>query len=130
VILLDTHVILWLGFIAGDMSKHASLAVQHAEEAGTQFAASVASVYEIAYGLQRGRIAHTMPQDAFLSRVREKVRILPITDEIAITAGQIPAPFHGNPMDRIITATAIVENCTLITADERIRRAGICKTIW
>jgi PIN domain nuclease of toxin-antitoxin system len=33
-------------------------------------------------------------------------------------------------MDRIITATAIVEGCTLITKDEKIREAKLCKIIW
>jgi PIN domain nuclease of toxin-antitoxin system len=33
-------------------------------------------------------------------------------------------------MDRIIAATAIVENCTLITKDEKIRDAKLCKVIW
>jgi PIN domain nuclease of toxin-antitoxin system len=33
-------------------------------------------------------------------------------------------------MDRIITATAIVEGCTLITKDEKIRDANLCKVIW
>jgi PIN domain nuclease of toxin-antitoxin system len=33
-------------------------------------------------------------------------------------------------MDRIITATALVADCTLITKDEKIRQANLCKVIW
>jgi PIN domain nuclease of toxin-antitoxin system len=33
-------------------------------------------------------------------------------------------------MDRIIAATAIVEDCVLITHDDKIRGANVCKTIW
>jgi PIN domain nuclease of toxin-antitoxin system len=33
-------------------------------------------------------------------------------------------------MDRIIVATAIALDCTLITHDDQIRRANVCKTLW
>ena len=33
-------------------------------------------------------------------------------------------------MDRMIVATAITMDCVLITADDRIRRANVCKTLW
>jgi PIN domain nuclease of toxin-antitoxin system len=33
-------------------------------------------------------------------------------------------------MDRIITATAIVMDCVLITRDSKIRQANICKVLW
>jgi PIN domain nuclease of toxin-antitoxin system len=42
----------------------------------------------------------------------------------------LPDPFHGDPMDRIIAATAIVEDCVLLTIDEKIRQSGVCKTLW
>jgi PIN domain nuclease of toxin-antitoxin system len=33
-------------------------------------------------------------------------------------------------MDRIIAATAIVMDCTLIAHDDRIRKANVCKVLW
>jgi PIN domain nuclease of toxin-antitoxin system len=33
-------------------------------------------------------------------------------------------------MDRIIAATAVIDGCVLVTRDEKIREAGVCKTIW
>lgn len=33
-------------------------------------------------------------------------------------------------MDRIIAATAIVEDCVLVTHDDRIRKAKVCKVVW
>jgi len=36
----------------------------------------------------------------------------------------------GDPMDRIITATAMVEGVPLVTADRNIRRSRLVKTIW
>ncbi len=53
-----------------------------------------------------------------------------MTAAIAICAGELPEPFHGDSMDRMIAATAIVEKCTLITADIKIRAANACKVLW
>jgi PIN domain nuclease of toxin-antitoxin system len=32
----------------------------------------------------------------------------------------MPEPFHKDPADRILVATAVLENLSLMTADERI----------
>ena len=33
-------------------------------------------------------------------------------------------------MDRLIAATALANNLTLITADSKIRAANACKVLW
>ncbi len=38
--------------------------------------------------------------------------------------------FPSDPADRLITATALVLGCPLVTADERIRAANVVETIW
>ncbi len=43
----------------------------------------------------------------------------PVTGQIGILAGEL-AGLPGDPADRIITATAILRDATLITADQRI----------
>jgi PIN domain nuclease of toxin-antitoxin system len=65
-----------------------------------------------------------------MASIQARLELVPLTAEIVICAAQIPAPFHGDPMDRIIAATAIVEDCVLITHDDKIRGANVCKTIW
>jgi PIN domain nuclease of toxin-antitoxin system len=42
-----------------------------------------------------------------------------LTGESGITAVQL-AGLHGDPADRIITATALSSGATLVTADERL----------
>jgi predicted nucleic acid-binding protein len=49
------------------------------------------------------------------------IRELPPTGEIAILAAELEA-LHGDPADRIITATAIVHGATLVTADANLLR--------
>ncbi|MCE2693326.1 MAG: type II toxin-antitoxin system VapC family toxin [Verrucomicrobiaceae bacterium] len=47
-------------------------------------------------------------------------RILPITTPIAIESSRLPEPFHKDPADRLIVATARIHGLTIITSDLKI----------
>jgi PIN domain nuclease of toxin-antitoxin system len=130
VILLDTHVVIWLALTPEKISPAAIAAIKEAELAGAISAISVMTLYEVVCAIRRGRIQPSVPQLVFLNRIRSRFEVLPVSDKIAQCAAELPAPFHGDPMDRIIAATAIVGNLTLITHDERIRKASVCKVLW
>jgi PIN domain nuclease of toxin-antitoxin system len=130
VILLDTHAIIWLLISPDQLSKRAREAILQTRMAGERIACSPVSFFEIAYLSFRERLElHALRED-FIAEVQARIELVPISAQIAICAGELPVPFHGDPMDRIITATAIVEGCTLITKDEKIRDANLCKVIW
>jgi len=46
--------------------------------------------------------------------------IEPLLPQIAVEASSLPETFHRDPADRLIVATARVENATLMTRDQRI----------
>ena len=56
--------------------------------------------------------------------------VLPITGNVALQAFELPADYPNDPVDRIIGATALVEDIPLITADREIRKSGAVPTIW
>ena len=45
-------------------------------------------------------------------------------------AFELPANFPKDPVDRLIAATALIEDIPLITADREIRKSGAVPTIW
>jgi PIN domain nuclease of toxin-antitoxin system len=51
------------------------------------------------------------------SVLRQGIQEISIDGEIAITAGELPA-IHGDPVDRMLVATALVRGITLVTADD------------
>jgi PIN domain nuclease of toxin-antitoxin system len=59
-----------------------------------------------------------------------KVELLPLTPAVAIKATQLGNDFRGDPADRIIAATSILESAVLITKDSRIREYAAVNTIW
>lgn len=129
-ILLDTHVVIWLALTPEKISPAATAAIREAELAGEILCISAMTLYEVVTTIRRGRIQPSVPNQVFLNRIRSRFKVFLVSDTIALCAAELPAPFHGDPMDRIIAATAIVENCVLITHDDLIRKANVCKTLW
>jgi PIN domain nuclease of toxin-antitoxin system len=130
VILLDTHAIIWMLIGPDQLSRRAREAILQTRMKGERITCSSVSFFEIAYLSFRERLELHASREDFLAEVQARIEVIPVGAQIAICAGELPVPFHGDPMDRIITATAIVECCTLITKDEKIRDAKLCKVIW
>ena len=129
-ILLDTHVIVWLLIAPEKLSKPAREAILHARRNAEKIGFSPVSIYEIANAVRRGRLEVFSGTEDFVAALQSKFEVVPLTTEIAICAGQLSEIFPGDPVDRMIAATAIVNDCTLITEDGKIRQANVCKTLW
>ena len=48
------------------------------------------------------------------------VTLLPLEPEIAIESTRLPRPFHDDPADQIIVATARIHQCPVVTIDKKI----------
>ena len=129
-ILLDTHVVVWLLTAPERLSGQARDSIARARIMGEKLGYSPASLYEIAYAANRKRLLLNSPTEKFIAAIESKLEFVPLTAEIVVRAAELPEPFHGDPMDRIIAATAIALGSTLITHDREIRRANVCKALW
>jgi PIN domain nuclease of toxin-antitoxin system len=129
-ILLDTHVAVWLLGSPDRLSAKAREAILHARRTGEEVGYALVSLYEIAYAAHRNRLPLNASIRDSIAALQSRLKEVPLTAAIVICAAELPDQFHGDPMDRIIAATAIVEDCVLLTADGKIRRAGVCKTLW
>jgi PIN domain nuclease of toxin-antitoxin system len=129
-ILLDTHVVLWLASGDSRMSRPAQAAIDAARREGGGVAISDITLMEVAQLSHRRRIAFPVGLEAFLMEVAHRFKVFPITVNIAIQAFELPANYPKDPVDRVIAATALVENIPLLTADREIRRSRAVPTIW
>jgi PIN domain nuclease of toxin-antitoxin system len=129
-ILLDTHVVVWVSGFPDRLSPAAVNAIGTARSSGEKIAISCISLYEVAWGVMRGRIEISDPLPDYFEQLESKFLVQPLTGPIAIAAADFPASLSGDPFDRIIAATALTEGIPLVTADERIRRSGVVNTIW
>jgi PIN domain nuclease of toxin-antitoxin system len=120
-LLLDTHVWLWLVAGSADLSTQARHTIDGAAAAGS-LRISAISFWEIALLAWRGRIVLGKPIGLWLEEALAdpSPAIDPLSPEIAIEAYALPEAFHRDPADRLIVATARVANATLMTRDRRI----------
>ncbi len=118
-IVLDTHVLIWvvdgqttLGRIARELIFSAWR--NHA------LGLSVYSFWEIALLQSKQKLFLSIPIRDWRQRVLGLgIDEIPVTAEICMEAAQL-GEFHRDPADRLITATAIIADAMLVTADQRI----------
>jgi PIN domain nuclease of toxin-antitoxin system len=115
VILLDTHVVVWLAFDQEQISKKARNAIDDARKNADGLAISDITLLELATLASKGRIRLNISLESFLQEVEARFIVLPIS---------------GRACARIIGATALVEGLYLLTADGEIRRSRTVQTIW
>jgi PIN domain nuclease of toxin-antitoxin system len=128
-ILLDTHAVLWTLEDSPRLSTNARHAIRQALEKGPLHIAGI-SLLEVARLMAASRIETTASLDALLASMEHDFTVLPITAAIAAATTRLPARYPRDPADRIIGATALVHAATLITADQRIRKAKGVQTLW
>jgi PIN domain nuclease of toxin-antitoxin system len=129
-ILLDTHVVLWLASGDARMSRPAQTAIDDARQRGRGLAISDVTLMEIAQLSHGRRIEFPGGPESFLSDVARRFRVFPITPNIALQAFDLPKGYPNDPVDRIIGATALIEDIPLVTADAAIRKSRALATIW
>jgi PIN domain nuclease of toxin-antitoxin system len=130
VILVDTHVVVWLAFDQSQLSKKARAAIDDARQNGDGLAVSDITLLELATLSSKGRIRLDISLESFLYEIESRFVILPITGRACVRAIGLPATYPKDPADRIIGATALVEGIPLLTADRGIRRSRALRTIW
>jgi len=129
VILLDTHVLLWMASDPKRLSSKARKAIRNARQ-NTGVAVATITLWELAWLAQNGRIQILSSVESFVRETVARVILRPMTPEIAAVAVRLPAGYPKDPADRVIGSTAIVEGMPLVTADQQIRRAKAVDTIW
>jgi PIN domain nuclease of toxin-antitoxin system len=129
-ILVDTHVVVWLAFDQEQISRKARNAIDEARALRDGLAVSDLTLWEVGTLAARGRIHLNISLESFLQEVESRFVILPITGRACAHAMAFPRTYPKDPVDRIIGATALVEGLSLVTADREIRRSKLVPTIW
>jgi PIN domain nuclease of toxin-antitoxin system len=130
VILLDTHVAMWMAYDSDRISQPAKAAIVAARGNAETLAISGVTLLELATLASKRRIHLNTSVETFMQDIESRFDVLPITGRACARAVELPAAFPKDPADRIIVATALVEGLSLITADREIRRSKVVPTIW
>ncbi len=129
--LLDTHA--WVWWVTGDrrLSRAARVAIDRAVARGT-LALSLISLWEVAKKVEKGQLVLDRPVEDWLdlAAMRPDLHVAELTRPILVESCRLPQPFHGDPADQIIVATARDRHAVVITKDERIRAYGHVRSAW
>ena len=128
-ILLDTHVLVWMSSDPKRVSRKAREAIREAREKTGIGVASI-TLWELAWLAENRRVVASGSVESFVRETISRVIVMPMTPEIVALAVRLPDVYPKDPADRLIASTAIVDGIPLVTADERIRQAKIVATIW
>ena len=130
-IVLDTHVIIWHALQPNLLSRKAKSMIAKANDTDGMIFCEI-SLWEIAMLMQKRRLNIDTSYLNFIDLLKTANSYLfrGISPKIAELSTTLPAEITCDPADRIIAATAILENAHLITADKNLRNAKSIETLW
>jgi len=114
-IVLDSHA--WFWWINLEHHRLSSSQVSAIENA-TRVGVSAVSCFELALAHSRGRLQLPLPVREWfdLALNGSDIELLPLTPTISVRAVELPE-VHRDPFDRIIIATALELDASLISID-------------
>jgi PIN domain nuclease of toxin-antitoxin system len=129
VILLDTHA--WVWWVHGDarlLEKQREMLDAHTVEG---IGVSIISCWEVAKLVEYGRLK--LPQDVAewlgVALACHGLRLLDLTPAIVVESTRLPQPFHKDPADQMIVATARIHDWPLATAGDKILNYAHVRTV-
>lgn len=127
-IVLDTHAWLWWVSEPTRLGKNARRVLDSARRIGVPAICCL----EVAVLAARQRIQLDRPPLEWLLAALElpRVDLLPLSAAVAVRAAGLPQSFPGDPADRLIVATAAIEQATLVTRDKQISRSTLVPIAW
>jgi len=131
VILLDTHVLVWMVSDSSRLSRAAARELRKGEQNGELAIASI-TLWELALLYQGGRLRTSGSIESAIRTIleRSRVEVIEVTPEIAALTTTFPESYPKDPADRLIGATARALGLTLITQDQRILDSPLIRSIW
>jgi PIN domain nuclease of toxin-antitoxin system len=131
-ILLDTHIWLWLLHQPNQLSEPAKIAIEAEESQNGFLLVSAISVWEVAVKASIGKLALPLPIDEWyqLAQSHSGIIIEALSPLDAIASSKLPDNFHKDPADRILVAIARRYEIPLVTCDAKILNYPHVQTIW
>lgn len=129
--LLDTHTWIWWHMNPKKLSQKVKMLIENL--AGyDELLLSVISPWEFSKLLEKKRIGISCNPEDWIDRALDmpKLRLVHLYPILAYRSTVLPQPFHNDPADQIIVATAREEDAIILTKDERILTYEHVQSLW
>ncbi len=130
-IVLDTHAWIWWASEDKRLSKRATALIARASDEGS-ILVSMISIWELAKKVEKQQLVFDRPIRQWIDRATQLpgMSLAELTPEILMDSCSLPQPFHGDPADQILAATARHHHATLVTKDMKLREYAHVTTSW
>lgn len=120
-VLVDTHIWLWHLNTEDTLSSRVKNIID-ASAVENELYISAISIWEMAMLVSKKKITLNTSCQAWVNKSLSLpgVSLIPLSPEISIESCNLPGNFHGDPADRILVASARIENLCLISRDKKL----------
>jgi len=129
--LLDTHTWIWWHMNTQNLSQKVKRLIRDTSKYD-ELLLSAISPWEFSKLLEKKRIGISCDPEDWINRALDmpKLRLVPLSPVLAYHSTVLPQPFHNDPADQIIVASAREENAAILTKDERILIYKHVRSLW
>jgi PIN domain nuclease of toxin-antitoxin system len=129
--LLDTHA--WVWWVTEDdrLSPRARQVIRRALD-DDDATISAMSIWEVAKRVEKGQLVLDRPAQDWLAQASsiKGLFLTELSPAILIESCNLPQPFHGDPADQMIVASARHTRATIVTKDRKLRDYPHVQTVW
>lgn len=128
-IILDTHA--WL-FWVNDSLDLLSPKAQRAIDSANSLGVNIISCWEIAMLVAKNRLRLTVDIQFWIDHALNYpgIRLVQIDPATAVLSTRLPGHFFGDPADRLIVASCMICQASLVSKDRKIHHWGHINVIW
>ena len=121
-VLCDTCALIWLATGDAKLSRVARNVIRDAE----LLCFSSISIWEIARKVKAGELEIPVSPAMFADMLDKRygMKELPLDNAIMLRSSALPE-IHKDPADRFIIATALLNDCVIVTGDRRFPEYGV-----
>ncbi len=121
-VLCDTCALIWLATGDAKLSRMARTVIREAE----LLCFSSISIWEIARKVKSGELEIPVSPTLFADMLVKQygMKELPLDNPVMLRASALPE-IHKDPADRFIIATALLNDCVVVTGDNRFPAYGV-----
>lgn len=129
--LLDTHTWVWWHMSPKKLSAKVRSLIQDATSYEEMLLSAI-SPREFSRLLEKKKlgISHDPEDWTQKASAMPKLRLVPLSPRLAYRSTILPQPFHDDPADQIMVATARPEGATILTKDHRLRNYAHVESLW
>ena len=121
-VLCDTCTLIWLATGSARLSRSARNVIRDAE----LLCFSSISIWEVARKVKSGELEIPVSPTLFADMLVKQygMKELPLDNAVMLRSSALPE-IHKDPADRFIIATALLNDCVVVTGDRRFPEYGV-----